>query len=566
MKIQMVKNRCGNLIKSAFIIVAIFAISISGNHVLLKQSQTASANPVNIPMTVPNGIPTFSASTWTDIQNAVNDASTGDVLIEITNDIITDSGAIDIPIDRNVYLRSDPAMNTTFSIYQDSLTFLAQRHLRVWGGSLSIENIRLTRDATTVGIAGGGLDVLNGGRLEMFSGSVISNNHSIGNGGGVMVFNINGTFIMHDGKITRNTADSVGGGVQVFNSSFTMVNGEISGNTAGSGGGVALGSQGIFIMNGGKIDGNQGLNAAASGIASLSAGGVFMNGVNTQFVMNHGIISNNVAAMNGGGVGIWNVPLTNFTINGGQILNNIANNNGGGVHTHNYIFLTIGSGAIFSGNIAGSAHDFAQSALYPNPNLPVGAGGITTIGGSITNIAGWASTSIAGTHLLNNYDINYVQQPISYQTVIFNPNGGVFSGANKSPVRLIADYVAYTEILDSTGSLFNLPLSHPTRNGYTFAGWFNSLVEANNLGSEDGRIKLSDAVTSEADRTFYARWIAIPSPPDPPIIDNPDAPNSGVNRDGYFIGSVKISPFMSILSALIAITLVSLKIRKTKLQ
>jgi hypothetical protein len=86
------------------------------------------------------------------------------------------------------------------------------------------------------------------------------------------VVQVYGTFTMHSGEISGNTAVN-GGGVYVASGTFTMNGGKISGNTATSGGtgggGVVVNSNGTFIMNGGEISGN----TAAFG------GGVFLNGI-----------------------------------------------------------------------------------------------------------------------------------------------------------------------------------------------------------------------------------------------------------------------------------------------
>jgi hypothetical protein len=62
-----------------------------------------------------------------------------------------------------------------------------------------------------------------------------------------------GTFIINDGKISGNTNH----GVSLYNGIFAMNGGEISGNTTiGYGGGVFVEANGIFTMNNGKISGN----------------------------------------------------------------------------------------------------------------------------------------------------------------------------------------------------------------------------------------------------------------------------------------------------------------------
>jgi hypothetical protein len=141
--------------------------------------------------------------------------------------------------------------------------------------------------------------VISSGKLIMNTGSKISGNQKVfysnssypdsNDGGGVYVYN--GTFTMNGGEISGNTAfingfsssssiSSCGGGVYVESGTFTMNDGVISGNTASAsavyarsyGGGVYV--NGIFTMNGGEISGN---TAFCSGpYPSPYGGGVYV--------------------------------------------------------------------------------------------------------------------------------------------------------------------------------------------------------------------------------------------------------------------------------------------------
>jgi hypothetical protein len=129
--------------------------------------------------------------------------------------------------------------------------------------------------------------VNSGGSLEMTAGSKITGN-TASYGGGVRVYN--GTFTMSGGAISGNTASNSGGGVCVDNSgTFTMSGGAISGNTTSYGGGVLVYS-GTFTMSGGAISGNT---------ASNSGGGVCV-GSNGTFTMSGGAISGNTTSYGGG--------------------------------------------------------------------------------------------------------------------------------------------------------------------------------------------------------------------------------------------------------------------------
>jgi predicted outer membrane repeat protein len=85
----------------------------------------------------------------------------------------------------------------------------------------------------------------------MYAGSAITGNSISSDGGGVYV---SGTFEMHGGTISGNSASSGGG---VYNGgTFTMSGGIISGNTASRGGGGVRHSGGTFTMRGGTITSN----------------------------------------------------------------------------------------------------------------------------------------------------------------------------------------------------------------------------------------------------------------------------------------------------------------------
>ena len=144
---------------------------------------------------------------------------------------------------------------------------------------------------------GGGVFVY--GTFTMENGIITKNSSEQGNGGGVNIGS-NGTFTMRDGTISDNDAGTTGGGVNLgaygaSGATMTLEGGTISGNTATvNGGGVGV-SVGTFTMNGGTIGGAE-LNTAAFG------GGVYVDGVNSNFIMTGGTISGNTATQKGGGV------------------------------------------------------------------------------------------------------------------------------------------------------------------------------------------------------------------------------------------------------------------------
>ncbi len=166
---------------------------------------------------------------------------------------------------------------------------------------------------------GGGVFVSSTGTLNMTGGTISGNNVNANmGGGGVWLY---GTFDMDDGLIDGNTA-YLGGGVYIASTgSFTMDGGTISGNTANatdSCGGAGILVAGTFAMTDGTISGNHG----------YLGGGVYVAGASS---MSGGTVSGN-DAISGGGVYVGS---DTFTMTGGVIEENTATANGGGVDVHN---------------------------------------------------------------------------------------------------------------------------------------------------------------------------------------------------------------------------------------
>ena len=110
-------------------------------------------------------------------------------------------------------------------------------------------------------------------------------------------------FILTDckgsGKITHESSDAVGCGVNVIGS-FTMYGGSITGNHTSDGGGVRVEDTGSFTMYGDSITGNS---------VSGSGGGVYVSaqdGMQGRFAMYGGSITgNNAASFGSGGVCVY---------------------------------------------------------------------------------------------------------------------------------------------------------------------------------------------------------------------------------------------------------------------
>ena len=229
------------------------------------------------------------------------------------------------------------------------------------------------------------------GTFIMYGGSIT------GNAGGVKI-DSDCTFTMCSGKITANAVDSnseSGGGVYVYDGTFIMHGGTISDNSANNGGGVFVGNNGEFTMQNGTITGNT---------AVYDGGGVYNQ---NTFTMSGGEISSNTATRDGGGVyGGLTMSSGKITSNkattgggveavgdavqitGGEITGNTATNEGGGVCFYNSN-LTIssaakvannkaakGGGVFFQGYTASNTLTISDSAQITDNTAAENGGGI----------------------------------------------------------------------------------------------------------------------------------------------------------------------------------------------
>ena len=207
------------------------------------------------------------------------------------------------------------AGNTAFSgggVYVDGGRFTMS------GGSVA-DNDASESDGTTghgggvyVGLGGDGISA-----FEMSGSAEIAGNRATGRGAGVYVAD-GSTFLMKGGSITDNIIRGYfvpGGGVCVWNGSFTMEGGSVSRNEATHGGGVCVWN-GSFTMEGGRIEDN----------ASTVGGGVFLDanvyeGGAVTFRMKGGTIVNNRADDTYGG-GIYVGDGVGFCMEGGYLGSN----------------------------------------------------------------------------------------------------------------------------------------------------------------------------------------------------------------------------------------------------
>ena len=138
-------------------------------------------------------------------------------------------------------------------------------------------------------------------------------------------------------------SNASGGSIRIGTyTNATLYGGTLTGNTvSGDGGAVSVtGSNSGFTMQGGTITGN---SASAGGGIHATSGSVTING---------GVISNNRATNNGGG--IYASSGAKFHLNGGEIQNNVATEAGGGVYCSNLYSQNTGRCEFYGGTISGN--------------------------------------------------------------------------------------------------------------------------------------------------------------------------------------------------------------------
>ena len=277
------------------------------------------------------------------------------------------------------------------------------------------------------------------GHLEIHGGSIEHNRSLHGRGAGV---NISWSAIpvtMTGGTIRYNRSEGPrgGGGVSVAVANFTMSGGEIYNNTAAAHGGGVLLSSGTFNLQGGIIRDN---------VAGTTGGGVMLHG--GTFNLQDGAVRENTAGIHGGGLSLSGGHVRMY---GGAVEQNRAIVNGGGFHVGNIANALDIQAGIIGNNTAGSQGGGIFTARFAyEPRIPIGTAfrNIQTsdevhftgnrAGGhfhppfyayeDLPNIRWYGNTlSAPRNHPLNNYDINF-QYPIptDFPFQFTKTDGGIY--------------------------------------------------------------------------------------------------------------------------------------------
>ncbi|MEO6390912.1 MAG: choice-of-anchor Q domain-containing protein [Pyrinomonadaceae bacterium] len=276
------------------------------------------------------------------------------------------------------------------------------------GGGLTADNLTLTGaqiiDNQSTGGSQGGGGVIIRGRATI-TGSTISNNSTIGFGGGILGQNSiqNLPINITDSQVNSNSA-GIGGAIYIARGPVTLNHCDLLGNHASEGGAIyndnpfntltinqstldgntAIKEGGGIVVNGGTIVNDSSISSnTVSGTTGLGGAGILVL-LGTPTITNSSI-TGNVSAKQGGG--IYNrrtVNLIHVTVN-----NNSAMTGGGGIYSRN-TFQVNSRNSIIGDNYdsSGTAPDYFGSFVSQGFNLIENTVGTTITGITTGNILG----------------------------------------------------------------------------------------------------------------------------------------------------------------------------------
>jgi len=407
------------------------------------------------------------------------------------------------------------------------------------GATFNMEGGVISNNRTSVSHGGGGVSVLSA-RANFSGNARIENNSTPNHGGGLAIGGLSSppasshVTISGDVRIIGNTAAggggvsfggtdailemtggaiggtgqgeanqaTIGGGLRMTNASATATisgNARIAGNRATAttntegGGGIWLQGGSITMGGSAAIEYNTAIGTA--GITNGGAGGgVAITTVAQQvsnFTMTGGTIRYNHAER-GGGVQRGSSTNAHFTMHSGEIRDNTADLDGGGLYAQgeayrpvleaaDYARITIGAGAVFSGNRAGNG------AFRP-PDTTAVDSRIQTTSSSVFD------------HPINNFDINFRYGHMEHLiTFYWNYN---------------REDSIYLQKAIMPGTPVPRP-ADPIRSGFDFQGWFLD---------PEGSLPYDFDLPIAADVSLYAKWAPSPSP-------------EPLQRESYIIGT-----------------------------
>jgi predicted outer membrane repeat protein len=375
---------------------------------LAAESMTYAAAGGTCLVTNSNTGQTYPPSDGATLQQAIHEATHGDVLI------IRGRCVGGFSIGKALTLQGQPTAGYPLAMLDGDRADLV---LQVNYTSISLEHLLITRGLGNSGAGisnnggtitlmstsvtdnrGGGGAIFNAGTLALRQHSHVSDNRSLGSGGGI--YNYYGEVVLRGSSyVSRNRAANVGGAIYSNGTIVLLGSSRVTHNTSGNSGGG--------IYNGGNLELN-GLARVSGNFAGLykggtaNGGGVFNEGGTLTLNAQSKINGNHAKA--GGGVCNSGFGRTEMLImnDQSQIRGNTARN-GGGVCNYDATTTMHGSSRVW-GNTAsrdgggiwdreGAITMTASSSIAQNvaeggtPSAPTGrGGGIRTCATTLTGV------------------------------------------------------------------------------------------------------------------------------------------------------------------------------------
>lgn len=294
---------------------------------------------------------------------------------------------------------------------------------RLGGGGLVIDDSAAVtmrevhvRENETVGSVGGGILAIRGGSGVFTDIEVVGNRASGTNafGAGVAV-EVGSSISIRRSRIADNeNTSSIGGGLRVFSGtltldSVTVTNNRALSSNAGLGGGIMADGQARLIVSNSIISDNVaavsggGFNVRAPAEAGIvnsiisgnrAPGGAGLEGNSPAYVLSEVIIENNIASQRGGAALLFGGT---FTQTGGAMRNNYAGRSGGGAVNLITTAELVLTNVALTGNRADTAGNGGAIAASGEAQLTMTGGSMTgnraaVVGGGLALSSGRSST------------------------------------------------------------------------------------------------------------------------------------------------------------------------------
>lgn len=325
------------------------------------------------------------------------------------------------------------------------------------GGSATISGGSVTDN--TAALQGGGL--WNGTGTMMVTNVMINGNTAAGaaaTDGGGGIFNTGGTLNIENSTITDNMADGTsgsGGGIFSATGDVTIVITDIMSNSANRAGGAIEIIAGTLTVNGSELSGND-VNGGA-GMANPGNGGALHVSGAATIVFNGGMVNNNMAAREGGG--LWNqtgsiMTVNNVTLDGNTAAGGASDDGGGAIFNN---------GGTLNVNASTLSNNAATGLLGRGGGIHVNAG---TANVMLSTISG--NTSITnGGGIYNNAELNVNANTITLNSATVS-GGGISNNSTMSPI--IKNTIIAGNITVISGTDVSSDEGMISSNGYNLIG------------------------------------------------------------------------------------------------